>query len=264
MILACRVGLNRYLRKRKDGSFVQQPEEKRVIAILWDYDGTLINSAKKNIAVTIEVLRHFDPDIEVHLPAALQSYVAYQEANHHYRNWQTLYTDCYGIPKDQLDEAGRLWTPEQEKNKMIPDMFSGLADVLSELKQIPMGICSQNNCEVIKKTLEYYGVVDCFQQIIGYSDIPNNMQKPHPHGFIQCAEFLNPENKAGTYIYIGDHSDDVVFGKNAEAATGHKVVCITIDYLGLNRERHLTWKIAPDYYAKSSHELRQIVMSLLK
>ena len=94
MILACRVGLNRYLRKRKDGSFVQQPEEKRVIAILWDYDGTLINSAKKNIAVTIEVLRHFDPDIEVHLPAALQSYVAYQEANHHYRNWQTLYTDC--------------------------------------------------------------------------------------------------------------------------------------------------------------------------
>ena len=239
-------------------------ETNHIIAILWDYDGTLIDSARKNIAVTIEVLKHFDPDIEAHLPPVLQSYAAYQEANHRYSNWQTLYMDCYGIPADSLDEAGRLWTPEQQKNTALPDMFPGLVDVINELKGIPMGICSQNSCEVIKETLKHYGVAENFHHIIGYSDIPIDKQKPDPYGFIQCARALNPQDKAGTYIYIGDHSDDVVFGKNAEAACGHRVICITIDHLGLNSERYLTWKLQTDYYAKNSDELKQILLSLLK
>lgn len=241
-----------------------KPEEKNIIAILWDYDGTLVDSARKNMQVTIEVLHHFDSDIEAHLPLALQSYEAYQDANHRYRNWRELYSKCYGIPSNKLDEAGKLWTPEQQKNKIIPDMFPGLVEVIVELKGIPMGICSQNDSEVIWKNLEYYGVADRFQYIVGYADVPSKMQKPHPYGFINCAEALNPKNKAGTYLYIGDHCDDVTFGKNGEAATGHKVVCIATDFLGLNRNLYLTWKTKPEYYIESTEELKQVVISLLK
>jgi HAD superfamily hydrolase (TIGR01549 family) len=239
-------------------------EENQVAAILWDYDGTLVDSARKNMKVTIEVLRHFDPDIEDHIPPALQSYDAYQEANHRYRNWRELYTHCYGIPFDKLDEAGRLWAPEQERNKSIPDMFPGLADLLATLKGIPMGICSQNASENIWHTLSYYGVADYFRHVVGFEDVPGNMQKPHSYGFVKCAEALNPENKAGTYIYIGDHSDDVTFGKNGEAATGHKVICITADYLGLNGELYSSWKTAPNYYVRHTNELKQILVALLK
>ena len=67
----------------------------KILGIVWDYDGTIINSAKKNIEVTIEVLKHFDRDIEKHLPKALTSYNNYQEANHKYANWQDLYLNEY-------------------------------------------------------------------------------------------------------------------------------------------------------------------------
>lgn len=243
---------------------MSKTKETDIIAILWDYDGTLVDSARKNMAVTIEVLRHFDPDIESHLPTALQSYEAYQIANHHYRNWRELYTSCYGIPIDKLDEAGSLWTPEQERSTVIPDMFPELASVLLELKNIPMGICSQNDSGIIRKTLEYYGVSDCFQHVIGYADIPGQMQKPHPYGFCRCAEILNPSNKDGTYLYIGDHSDDVAFGKNGAAATGHDVICITTDYLGLNRDTYSSWKTVPEYYVESPKALRNVIHQTLK
>ena len=39
----------------------------RTAAILWDYDDTLIDSARKNMAVAVEVLRHFDSGIDGHL-----------------------------------------------------------------------------------------------------------------------------------------------------------------------------------------------------
>lgn len=58
----------------------------KILGILWDYDGTLFNTANKNIEVTIEVLKHFDKEIEKHLPEALTSYEKYQEANYKYKN----------------------------------------------------------------------------------------------------------------------------------------------------------------------------------
>lgn len=235
----------------------------QILAVLWDYDGTIVDSARKNMKVTVEILRHFDPDIEAHLPSVLQSYEAYQEANHYYSNWRDLYTDCYGIPSNKLDEAGRLWTPEQQKSEIIPDMFSGLDNVIRELKGIPMGICSQNGANVIWESLKHYGIADFFSYVVGYAEVPGEMQKPHPFGFIKCAEVLNPENKEGTYLYIGDHSDDVIFGRNGETETGHRVICITVDFLGLNRDQYLSWKAVPEYYTESTQELMQVIKSLI-
>ena len=33
-----------------------------ILGILWDYDGTIIDTASKNILVTIEVLKYFDKE----------------------------------------------------------------------------------------------------------------------------------------------------------------------------------------------------------
>lgn len=37
---------------------------RKINGILFDYDGTLVDSARKNMQVCIEVLKHFDPQIE--------------------------------------------------------------------------------------------------------------------------------------------------------------------------------------------------------
>ncbi len=234
-----------------------------ILGILWDYDGTIVDSANKNIAVTIEVLKNFDKEIENHLPDALCSYENYQRANHTYKNWRELYMKCYGLKEDQLDEAGRLWTPEQLKNHTIPDMFDGLAELFHYLKPVRMGICSQNGNRNIRETLKYYGVQDCFEAIVGYDDVAGGEQKPNPKGFVKCVKLLQKNDMDGVFIYIGDHCEDIVFGKNAQAELDNnnvKVICITIDHLKLNVNQN--WTVQPDYYANTTNELENILMNL--
>ncbi|WP_195989437.1 HAD-IA family hydrolase [Clostridium sp. D53t1_180928_C8] len=237
-----------------------------ICGIIWDYDGTIINSAKKNIKVTIEVLKHFDKDIEKHLPYALQTYENYQEANHMYKNWRELYLKCYGLKEEELDEAGELWTPEQLKNKTIPSIFEGMVELLKNIKHIKMGICSQNSNENIRETLKYYGVDNCFDAVIGYDDILGSEQKPDPAGFIKCIEQLKLNNEKGTFIYIGDHSEDIVFGKNAQVALNEEdinVICITVDFFSLNLDTYNKWTKQPDYFVQTTDELNSVLNKLI-
>ncbi len=233
-----------------------------ISAILWDYDGTIVNSVRKNMAVTVEVLKFFDPQIEQHLPKELTSYEAYSLANHTYKNWRELYRNCFGIAEERLDEAGRLWTPEQLKNTMKPDLFTGMDELFMSLKPIKMGICSQNSSRNIRETLQYYGVSDCFETLIGVDEVAGTEQKPHPAGFIKCLNELAVQIEGSTIFYIGDHSEDVTFGKNAErllSDKGCRVVCIAVDFLG---QDHLgDWTTLPDYKVKSTMELREILFS---
>lgn len=235
----------------------------RPLAVLWDYDGTLIDTARKNMAVTVAVLRHLYPDIDSHLPEALQTYEAYQAANHRYKNWRELYVCAFGVPEERLDEAGPLWAPEQEKNTDLPLMFPGLAELLPRLTEVPMGICSLNDAGNIRRTLAAYGVDECFREVIGYSDVHEHRQKPDPDSFLACVERLGLTGEKGTYIYVGDHQDDVTFGKAAGKALGCEVVCIAVDWLGLNREAVKSWRIAPDYFVETPEALEQALRELI-
>ncbi len=55
----------------------------RFDAILWDYDGTIVNSVPKNIDITKSILSRVAPHLAGdNLPRYLQSESAYHEANH--------------------------------------------------------------------------------------------------------------------------------------------------------------------------------------
>lgn len=237
-------------------------------AILWDYDGTLVDSTRKNMAVTVDVLRFFYPDIDSNLPEALLSIENYQQANYKYKNWRELYHECYHIPEDRMDEAGRLWTPYQLSNKVVPDLFHGLEVVIPQLADYRMGICSQNSSENIRNVLKHYQINEYFQSVIGYDDIPIKKQKPEPDGFLKCIVNLGTIINHGTIIYIGDHSEDVTFGKNAEQLLRENgydvsVICIAARYLN-NADSNFSidigsWKITPDYIIDQPEELLKII-----
>ncbi len=234
----------------------------KLLGILWDYDGTIIDTARKNMKVTIEVLKHYDKDIESHLPVALQSYENYQKANHKYKNWQDLYMNEFNVKEDDLSEIVTFWSPEQEKIKYIPDMFVGLKDIIKSL-DTKMGICSQNSSTTIKSILNHYGVLDKFDYIVGCEEIGINHQKPDPSGFVKCVNNLRINEEEGFYIYIGDHSDDVTFARNAEKELNKKVISITVDYLGFNKDRYKNWINIPDYYVSSAEELKEVLKKFL-
>ena len=62
-------------------------------AIIWDYDGTLVNSVTRNIDITKQILGAVAPGLTgENLPACLISEEADHIVNHKSKNWQDLCT----------------------------------------------------------------------------------------------------------------------------------------------------------------------------
>src|SRR4026208_1234398 len=118
-------------------------------AILWDYDGTLVNSVPKNIDITKQILSDIVPRLSgENLPAYLKSEDAYHMANHKSKNWQDLYTNYYGLTETETLHAGSLWAEYQLKNLTPVELFPGIKQAINQM-QVPQAICSQNSAENI-------------------------------------------------------------------------------------------------------------------
>ncbi len=233
----------------------------KVSAILWDYDGTLVDSTRKNMEVTIDVLRRFHKGKDFPIPEILTSVEKYLEANYRYKNWRELYKNCYQLSEEQVNEAGKLWSPCQLANETLADLYPGLDNTIKAFAYISQGICSQNASANIHKSLDAFGLASYFTAIIGYEEVSNLQQKPDPAGFLKCIEQMGLDIEKTALIYIGDHQEDVVFAKNAEHALREagqevSVISIAVGYSGSSPE---TWHIKPDYIANSAEEINRII-----
>ena len=231
-------------------------------AILWDYDGTLADSSKKSIEVSLEVLSNFIPDIYENVPKPLSSREDFQETYGRISDWVELYHVCYGLDDEQTRKAVELWGPVQLKNRTESELYSGIPEILEKFRDTKMGVCSQNGAGNIKISLEHHGVLKYFGAVIGVDDVLFEEQKPHPAAFINCLEKLGITDKNKTFVYIGDHSVDVAFGRNAEAMlkTDYpeaKVICIAIHHPGDYCEEDENF--LPDFIARGSTELFEIL-----
>lgn len=234
-------------------------------AILWDYDGTLADSSKKNIEVTIEILRRFIPDVDENVPEALASRTSYQDAYGKMSDWKELYRTCYGLDDEQVKAAGAMWSEAQLSNKTFSDIFSGVPEMLAALAPIPMGVCSQNGAEVIRRSLEHHGILKYFGAVVGYDEVPFDGQKPAPDAFFVCLDRLGIKKRGCRFIYVGDHSVDVAFGKNAETELkksfpAAEVICVAVHHPGLYADDDP--RFAPDFTANNSEQLFAVLKKL--
>jgi len=238
---------------------MQQLHPQKTDAILWDYDGTLVNSAPKNIDITKEILSVVAPRLTgENLPRCLESEAAYHIANHRSKNWQDLYLNYYGMTEAETQLAGTLWTEFQLKNSTPVDLFPGIETTINQLK-LPHGICSQNSSENIRKVLAANNLLEKFNAIIGYSDIPQDAQKPSPEAGIKCLERIFGKTQNKTILYIGDHEGDVAFARNLENELKHqnnRVIVITVTYSGAHTA---SWVCKPDMEISAPHQLLKIV-----
>ncbi len=238
----------------------------RPAAILWDYDGTLVDSAVKNRAVTVQLLKQFDADIERHLPAGLQSLAAYRQASASHAVWQDVFVHEFGCTPDQVAVIDRQWRAGQISDALQPPLFCGLRDVLPALAAIaPMGICSRNSAAHIGDTLRRYGVDGCFGAVIGYESVAPDRQKPHPAGLLACLAQLGLRGDEGPIIYIGDHAADVQYAQAAVEALRQRglraaAVCVTVRF----GDGVCTTQTGADVCAASPEELKNLITRLCK
>ena len=229
-----------------------------VDAILWDYDGTLVNSSSKNIDITKQIFADVVPRLSgENLPFYLKSEKAYHEANHKSKNWHDLYMNYYGLTETETLKAGSLWTEYQLKSSTRVELFPEIKQTISQL-DLPLGICSQNSAKNIRHVLAMHELLKKFNSIVGYDDIPVNAQKPSALSGIKCLENIFSEIMNKTIVYIGDHEGDVEFARNikTELHESNSVISIIVTYSGANIE---SWAFKPDYEISSPRELLDIL-----
>ncbi len=230
----------------------------KVNAILWDYDGTLVNSAPKNIDITKLILSEVAPRLtEENLPHYLKNEKSYHIANHQSKNWQDLYVNYYGMTENEMLQAGTLWTEYQLKNSTPVELFSEIKQTINQI-DLPQGICSQNSSENINRVLKQNNLIHKFHSIVGYDDIPSNAQKPIPFGGLKCLEQIFEHTTNKTIFYIGDHEGDIEFARNIEMELSKesKVVAIVAKYSGADTR---LWAHKPDFEIENPSDLLRII-----
>jgi HAD superfamily hydrolase (TIGR01549 family) len=188
----------------------------RPAAFLWDFDGTLADTRRRNFNV---VRRLFGEQLGRPLDgiAALASAESYDRVNRRYFNWRELYATEFGFDEAETDRLGKLWSAYQERDDTPVRIFEGVGDALAALGHAPHGVVSQNAKGEIARTLAGAGLDRHFRVIVGYDDVPLTCQKPAPDCVLACLERLTAF-APGRVLYIGDHETDVRCARNAQRA----------------------------------------------
>lgn len=228
-------------------------------AILWDYDGTLVNSVPKNIDITKTILSIVAPHLTGdNLPKYLLSEDLYHEANHGAKNWQELYVNYYGLTHDEMLTAGGMWAEHQEKNQTEVSLFDGIKEVITEYSHLNHGICSQNSQTNIRRVLSSNGIQNPFKAVVGYDDVSSGQQKPHPQGGIKCLQSIYGHTDSELIMYIGDHEADTKFARNLQSELNNnaRVISVAAAY---SRSEPDSWNTKPDYVAHNVEDLFSII-----
>ncbi len=229
-------------------------------AIIWDYDGTLVDTRHKNLNVTRNILESIvEKDAEAF--SALQSLENYYLANRRTSNWRELYRSEFNLTESQIDEAGQLWTAYQMNDDTEVTLYEGIETVIRELAEFPHGIVSQNSRTSISQHLEIHQLLSLFKYIVGYEEVDLNKQKPEPDGLLNCIEKLSAL-EPGLICYIGDHETDVQCAYNANRQLMDKNINVRIISIGAcydNGTDTSAWNLHPDYEAKKVEDILDII-----
>jgi HAD superfamily hydrolase (TIGR01549 family) len=236
------------------------PMNGNIQAIIWDYDGTLVDTRRKNLNVTRTIVEKIT-GVDSNKFPALQTLENYGLVIKKSANWNELYKQEFAFTDEQIDSAGRSWTEYQLKDNTPTPFYDGIKEVISALRRFPNGIVSQNSQESITRTLKDNNLLQYFGSIVGYEEVELRRQKPEPDGLLMCVEKLT-ELSAGLVFYIGDHETDVKCASNANHVlkkNESSVKIISIGALYCSGDDASDWGSRPDYKAKSAKNIIEIV-----
>jgi phosphoglycolate phosphatase-like HAD superfamily hydrolase len=230
-----------------------------VDAILWDFDGTLVNSAPKNISITKDILSEVAPHLSGNgLPRYLNNESSYHAANHAAENWRDLYINFFGLTREETDIAGALWSEHQRRNATPVALFDGITEIIGMFGQIPHGICSQNSTANIRAVLDAEMIDSYFKSVVGYEDVPFERQKPASDAGVMCLGGLFGPVRNRTLLVIGDHESDVIFSRNIarDIDDSNTVISIAVSYSGAETGE---WDYQPDKVISSPRQLEEFL-----
>lgn len=229
-------------------------------AIIWDYDGTLVDTRHKNLNVTKKIIESICSENGQQF-TALSSLENYHAANRHHPNWREMYRGEFNLNEAQIDVAGGMWTEYQLNDDTEAPLYDGVEDVICAMGEFPHGIVSQNSKHSIIRVLEQKNMLPYFDQIVGYEEVGLRRQKPEPDGLLMCLDNLSP-SLTGTVFYIGDHEIDSRCAFRANRVLAKDRAALKVISIGAMFDSDTdtsNWRIRPDYEIQHAAELLDVV-----
>ncbi len=228
-------------------------------AVIWDFDGTLVDTRERNLSVTREIITTITAQ-SADTFEALTSVTAYKAATTRSRNWRDLYATEFGFPEQHIDRAGALWAQFQHRDTTATPLIDGVYDTLQALDHLPHGIVSQNARAVITAILDDSDLADHFQAIIGYEEVEMSAQKPAPDGLLACIEQLTLF-RFGYVFYIGHHEGDTLCAAHAKEELAARKLPVEVVGIAALFENETTegWSVSPDHVARRPEDVLHFV-----
>jgi len=171
-----------------------------VDAILFDWDGTLVDSLGAFQAANGAVMAHY------RLPWNESIYRA-----NYTPDWRLMYRRL-GVPADRLDEANELWHATFARSADIV-AFDGVADALGLLEAagVRLGIVTAGDRFIVEPQLDRTGLGRLLTVRVFGDDLA--VHKPDPAPLRRALELLGMSDRPEHVAYVGDAPTDMLMAR---------------------------------------------------
>jgi HAD superfamily hydrolase (TIGR01509 family) len=203
----------------------------RITTLLFDWDGTLVDSAALGLAAFQKAFAEMDVAFPLDVYEATYS-----------PNWHATY-EALGLPQEKWQVADDLWL--KHYGEQTAPLLAGVADSILDLqgRGYRLGVVSSGSISRVSRELKESGLSEVFEVVICNEHIVN--KKPHPEGLEKAMQALAV--MCSECCYVGDAPEDILMGHTARVMT----VGVRSSYPSSARLQ----SAAPDLFLESFSEL---------
>ena len=216
---------------------VNNIEKNRFDTILFDNDGTLLDTRELIDKSFIHTFEKFRPDHKL-TEEELDSFFG-----------PTLYQTFskYGESEEEIQEMIKYYREFNEPNHDIyAKLFPGAKELLKKLdkKGYKIGVVSSKKNGLLNHGLEHFEISQYIDVVVGADDVSKH--KPEPDSILFAKEKLNGKN----VLYVGDTLNDILAAKNAN------VKSVGVLYI---KHPEIMLEAKPDYAISNLLELLKVL-----